>query len=80
MSRLSCVVPDCRRTCAAGEFTEWICGRHWSQVDKRLRRAKARIYRRAKLRQWRDPWSGLASRVWRRCRAQAIERAMGITA
>ena len=74
--RLLCAVPGCRRTHKAGEFDEWVCGKHWSAVPRDLRR----LYTVAKRRWRRDPakWGRVCSRLWERCREAAIDRAMGI--
>lgn len=36
--RIPCCVPFCRRTTQAGQFSEWICGKHWALVSKRTKR------------------------------------------
>lgn len=77
--RIHCLVPGCRRTCKAdGTFREWICGKHWSGVPKRLRRRKnlvSRMIRREAARNplfreyWRmspgSPERIKATRIWR---------------
>jgi hypothetical protein len=89
--RLSCVVPFCRSTRGprAGDApitatSEWICGVHWRRVDRRTRArlfaarrlvAKAVRAGRAVEAAQRRAW-----RAWQRCRAEAIETAMGIGA
>ena len=66
--RLPCLVPFCRRTCAAElGYREWICGKHWQLVDPKLRRLKALAERR---RRW-----AAAERIWVWCRDQAVARA-----
>lgn len=53
--RITCCVPYCRRTCRNdANFSEWICGKHWSLVSKTTKRrrrladrAKARAFRRS---------------------------------
>ena len=67
--RINCLVPGCRRTIAAGTFTEWICQRHWSAVPRDLRRVYARAKRRRK---------NLAAlnRIWSACSRRAVEIAL----
>ena len=70
MSRMRCVVPFCRHT--TGRFTsgEWICADHWRAVPARLKRLKRLAERRQR--------AALAGWLWRRCKATAIEAAMGL--
>lgn len=70
MSRVPCVVPFCRRTTKAGNFREWICGKHWRPVSRRLKWLKRTAKRRGRY--------DIAARTWERCKRQAIERAAGI--
>lgn len=83
MTRLSCLVPFCRRTTAPGRFAEWICAKHWRLVapdTKARRRAADRLVRKAKVRQHRAlpalEWR--AARAWEACKREAIEKAFGI--
>lgn len=90
--RLRCIVPHCTHTRGQrkgeppiDEAEEWCCGSHWRLVSWEARRRKAdaaRLLRRAVRKglpegvigrlKWR------AWQAWERCRAEAIERAMGI--
>lgn len=50
-SRLPCCVPFCRRTIAAEKIapnTEWICGRHWPLVSRKLKAEYRLAKRRAR--------------------------------
>ncbi len=80
--RLRCIVPFCRRT-TKPLYREWICGKHWPLVDRALKRRLARLKRLLRRcrtdRQWRHVRNHLDI-VWECCKAQAIERAAGITA
>lgn len=71
--RIRCLVPFCRRTTAAGRFSEWVCGRHWRQVSRRLRTRYHRAKRRA-LRRGRAEDAARAVCLWLHCREQAIGR------
>jgi hypothetical protein len=68
--RLSCEVPGCRRTRKPNRYPEWICGDHWREVSRNLRRRYTRAKRR------RDALR--ASLIWRMAKEQAIQRAFGI--
>jgi hypothetical protein len=82
--RLPCLVPFCRRTCKFSlGFDEWICGPHWRAVS-----SEAKAFRRAANRRLRKathvgraigPYQYRARRAWERCKAEAIERAAGIS-
>lgn len=87
--RLPCLVPHCRRTCRQepdpvdieGQtfnlMDEWICARHWPLVPAATRRLYSAAKRR--LRKFRTKkCAAVASRLWRRCKREAIERAAGI--
>lgn len=77
--RLACCVPGCRRTLQSdGEFTEWICGRHWATTDKDIRKRFFLVRRRAKKLGWTPLRIDLDKSYWERLKKQAIERAMGI--
>lgn len=98
MSRVPCCVPHCRRTRrpwdGMGANPEWICGKHWPQISKVLRRRDAKLLRRYRKKFGNNnPWAypggsperiesvrlaKLLERSWAACKAQAIERAMGI--
>jgi hypothetical protein len=67
---MRCCVPFCRHT-TKRVFAEWICGEHWRHVDPSVKRMKRTAERR---------FRGTATydTVWERCKAQAIERAVGI--
>lgn len=74
---VKCVVPFCKRTTSRTDFEEWICGKHWPAIDRERRRVYGRYLRR-----WRrygdSAYGPAAARIWRRLKAQAIERAAGI--
>lgn len=88
--RISCCVPHCRRTRKPDvKISEWICGVHWTSTSK-IDRTRYRLFKR----QWRaacaDSWGGwkaaeaieireLADRYWELLKAEAIQRAAGIT-
>ena len=79
--RIRCIVPFCRRTAPrAGRFAgddEFICGKHWLLVDRRLKRLYRRVRARARcLNDFRSMRA--TARVWWRCKRQAIERAGGL--
>ncbi len=85
--RLPCCVPFCRRTIAAGRFREWLCPKHWRLVSptrKARKRRTERLLAKARARADRARielrWCHHASTAWERCKAEAIERAMGIAA
>ncbi len=70
--RIPCLVPfcGCGATCyAPADGQEIICPKHYRPVDRRLKRLKRIAVRKGK-------WT-LASMLWARIRAQAIERAAG---
>ena len=89
IDRVRCCVPFCRRTKKASpdlvlteagviDFeAEWICPNHWPAVPAQSRRlhglAKRRAKKRGTIRAIR-----LGSRLWERCKRQAIEAAGGI--
>lgn len=84
IGRLACCVPFCRRTTGRTEFREWICGDHWRLIDKAKRRVYGRLGKRWRRYRCDDGWANLseverADRIWRRLKAQATERAAGIT-
>ena len=72
--RLICEVPGCRHTTKRrpvdGEDARWVCAKHWAVTDKRRRLLLARARRRGRV--------GVATYLWWKLRAEAIERAMGI--
>lgn len=68
--RLCCCVPHCGRTIAAPRG-QWICARHWRITDRVWRRRFYLFRRRGR--------PDLAHRMFERLKAQAIERAAGIT-
>lgn len=93
--RLSCCVPFCKRTRHNREgYSEWICGDHWRNVSKTLRRRKAKVYRLYRCRFgdnsfWCYPGGSpqrleavkldrICGKVWQACKRQAIERAVGL--
>jgi hypothetical protein len=87
--RLPCLVPGCRHTRKAGGHPEWICHDHWALVDRRLklrrREVSHRLRRRGELARTADSYEVLSDRaawmmamLWRRMKAQAIERAAGL--
>lgn len=91
--RIKCLVPFCRRT-RKPDCTEWICGVHWKMVSAVSRRRKSKVFRCYRRRFgnyafWKFPAGSpqrieavrldrLCSKVWDRCKRQAIERAVGI--
>lgn len=69
--RVPCLVPFCRRTRAAEGTPEWVCGRHWPVVPRRLRA----LYAAAKRKWGRDPSprnAARCARIWKKCREAAI--------
>ena len=79
--RIRCFVIGCRRTCADdGRWKEFLCARHYPMVDKRTRRLRARVKRKAGRIGWTPSLQALEHRLWNRAKSQATERAMGITA
>lgn len=76
--RIGCCVPFCRRTRKNDQgWAEWICGDHWRAVPKAFRRVHGRYLRL--LRRGILPGATPAtSRVWRRVKRAAIERAAGL--
>lgn len=80
LGRLRCLVPGCGRTHKVEPHIEaTICGKHWRLADRRLRLLMTRVQRKAKRRGgWSAQLLALEARLWQRCTAQAIERALGI--
>ena len=89
-ARLPCCVPFCRSTrglrkADAGRMPgEWICAAHWRLVSPEKRRAKAKLQRLA-MKAWTRGRTlprlfCAAGDAWEAAKAEAIERAMGITA
>jgi len=78
--RLPCLVPGCRRTLAPADpaHTEGLCAKHWPMADKRRRALLARVRRKARRLGWTPALIRLEARLWAICKAQAIERALGI--
>lgn len=86
--RLRCEVIGCRRTRRReagqeGPDWQWVCGKHWRLAPKAWRARRSRIKRR--LKRELDPvrrarLERLDNQLWARCRARAIEVAMGISA
>lgn len=85
--RIGCMVPFC--SASRGDLKgdplrddmEWLCGRHWAPISKRLKRRRARLRRIAKrtndavlLRRI----DQADRRIWERCKREAIERAGGV--
>lgn len=67
--RIGCCVPFCRRTtkregCFA-DAEEYVCGRHWPLVPKRVNDLRPEAIE-------------AVGRVWRRCKRYAIETAIGL--
>lgn len=80
--RVRCCVPFCRRTTPAGRFREWICGKHWKAVSLPTRAARRKWDRLGykAFNAHRDPapaWAR-ADRAWEKCKAEAIEAAVGL--
>lgn len=87
--RIPCCVPFCRRTACRLKFAdaqEIICGRHYRLASPVLRRRLSKLRRRRD--RYRDGVDdakiershALDWRLWDRIKAQAIERAAGISA
>lgn len=84
----ACCVPFCRRTSTLFK-DEWLCADHWRLVDPQLKRLRTRLIRRWRLRYERTlpdsraryvaavVWRRGDYAIWRRMKAQAIERAAG---
>jgi hypothetical protein len=72
--RVRCVVPFCGRTTKPGDFNEWICAKHWPNVDRRTKWLHRAIKRKARRFGWTDELAGMAARVWIKAKRQAIER------
>lgn len=81
VTRLPCLVPFCRRTRGDRKNDplrpglEWICAEHWRLVDRSLKLKRRRLRRRhgdSPCGRRLDHW------IWKRMKAQAIERAGGI--
>lgn len=79
--RIQCCVPFCtasrgdRKDDPARPGMEWICSKHWTLVSPDLKRRRSRLRRRhgRTERGWKiEGW------IWKRMKAQAIERAAGI--
>lgn len=79
--RTPCYVPGCRRTASAtfmAGHSEFLCGKHYQLVDRRVRRLRTRVRRKALKIGWTASLQVLAARLWDRAKRQATERAMGI--
>lgn len=77
--RIPCAVIGCRRTCASdGFWLEFICGKHYPLVDRRTRRLRTRVKRKAKRLGWTPSLQALETRLWARCKRQATEVSLGI--
>lgn len=68
--RIPCLVPHCRRGTRRFPDGEFICGKHWPLVSRKLKL----LMRKAKRRQ---KWQ-LCATIWRKMRRQAIEGAFGL--
>lgn len=88
MTRLSCIVPFCRRT--TGKFAapiEWICGPHYRLVPSSLKLRRRRVNRLLR-KAWVQSDRGRAllrlnrlfDALWDETKAIAIQRSAGITA
>jgi hypothetical protein len=81
--RLPCLVPWCRRTRKREHFREWICGKHWTLVDRDLRRRfsrSRRLWQKATRLNRDEAMRAIdlsARRQWDWIKDQAITRAMG---
>jgi hypothetical protein len=78
-----CAVPHCPRSrkLRRGESgdSEWLCPDHWAMTSPSARRRMQRLVKRARAPDCIDPmWAQLATDMWTRLKAQAIERAAGI--
>lgn len=101
MPRTSCAVPGCRRTTKqdSNEWpAEWVCGKHWPLVSRRLKKKYSTVRRIARKRIAKNPmistyWKmkpgsperiravrmyAALSKVWKLCKEDAIEKALGI--
>jgi hypothetical protein len=67
MDRVHCAVPFCRRT-TGKPYDEWICGKHWPLVPKKLRRLHSLAKRRNK------PWP-MRDFLWNKCKTSAMAQA-----
>ena len=85
-NRIACSVPFCRRT-TPSSYREWLCAKHWPLVSPALKARKRKaegLLRRVRAldpdirRDLELKFSHHAWTAWERCKAQAIERAMGI--
>ena len=90
--RLSCIVPHCTHTRGQrkGEppidpSEEWCCGQHWRLVSRETRQRHSKAARLARKAHRQGMAEELVNRLrwrtwraWDRCKAEAIERAMGI--
>jgi hypothetical protein len=67
-----CCVPFCGHT-TKRPYGEWICVKHWTLVDRALKREKREADKRFKAC---DLEREAYDAVWQRCKVQAIERAL----
>lgn len=79
--RTRCCVPGCKRT--STRFPdEWICGRHWSLVPKKMKKVLARIHRKCRryphMNRTVQRLMRAEERIWQRIRRAAIESAHGV--
>lgn len=76
--RTLCLVPFCRRTASAklmGGAAQFLCGKHYPLVDKRIRRLRARVKRKVRKTGWTVALARLDDRLWDRAKQQALDRA-----
>jgi len=80
--RTPCLVPFCRRTSGRdafwGDACEFLCGKHYPLVDKRLRWLRGRVKAKARRLGWTPALIALETRLWARAKAQALDRAAAI--
>lgn len=75
--RITCCVPFCRRTYRNDkDFREWICHKHWPLAGRRLRWLYAAWKRRRRRGHPEAP--AKCRELWERCKARAIETALGL--
>lgn len=78
MERINCCILGCRRTIAHDPaYNEWICGRHWSLANKKLRTRFHRAKRRWRRHGQRHDFERHKV-LWNLLKDQAQARAVGL--
>jgi hypothetical protein len=54
--------------------SEFLCGKHYPLVDKRLRRLRTRVRLKVRRVGWTPALIALSARLWLRARQQALDR------